>query len=69
MTLNVGGDMRKIQYCYKRFKKLIKEKAPCLPHDSDQPVLDDHQVKRLKEILEQRDNEICILYNFQPNNF
>ena len=77
-TLEVGGDMRKIQHCFRRFKKLVKERPspPGAPgsggaggdtsheHDDEQQheqQLDDRQTERLKEILEQRDNEICIL--------
>ena len=64
--------MRKIQYCYRFLKKRIKEqpeidKSTPPPHattdSSDaqsvpQPTLSPAEVQRLREILQQRDNEI-----------
>nr|XP_002124970.1 kinesin-like protein KIF6 [Ciona intestinalis] len=67
-TLDVGGDTRKIQYCYNFLKKKIKERkepdevetVQHVPQD-DGPTLSPTEVQRLREILQQRDNEISIL--------
>ncbi|RUS78390.1 hypothetical protein EGW08_013838 [Elysia chlorotica] len=73
--LNVGHDLRKIQKCFKILKRLILEK-PQQPHSPRQPELSsreamtpdvgpyrDAETTRLKELVEQRDNEINILVN------
>uniref|UniRef100_F6TB77 Kinesin-like protein n=1 Tax=Ciona intestinalis TaxID=7719 RepID=F6TB77_CIOIN len=68
-TLDVGGDTRKIQYCYNFLKKKIKErkepdeKVETVQHvpQDDGPTLSPTEVQRLREILQQRDNEISIL--------
>ena len=70
-VLDVGGDMRKIQHCFAQLKRFAStnQTAPGNHHQGDghddEPneagnklSLDDAQVERLREILEQRDNEI-----------
>uniref|UniRef100_H2Z181 Kinesin-like protein n=1 Tax=Ciona savignyi TaxID=51511 RepID=H2Z181_CIOSA len=70
-TLDAGGDMRKIQYCYHVLKKKVKERpevseVASVEEESSNnvspgPVLSPAEVQRLREILQQRDNEISIL--------
>ncbi|XP_039253438.1 kinesin-like protein KIF6 [Styela clava] len=79
-TLDVGGDMRKIQYSYGRLKKYANRKGvSAIEENGDENVRPDTQsqhqsnndeqelspleIKRLKEILQQRDTEINILVN------
>ncbi|CAF3338715.1 unnamed protein product [Rotaria sp. Silwood1] len=76
-TLNVGADMRKIDQCYRAFKKLyleLQEQAKTASTQStknSQPIYithdispyDSKEVKELKEIIKLRDNEISILVN------
>ncbi|CAF1404841.1 unnamed protein product [Adineta steineri] len=76
-TLNVGADMRKIDQCYRAFKKLHLElqeqvkTASTTPNKNSQPIYithdispyDSKEVKELKEIIKLRDNEISILVN------
>ena len=62
--------MRKIQYCYRYLKKTIKERpevsTPLSSSKTDsqesnsnpQPSLSPAEIQRLREILQQRDNEI-----------
>ncbi|KAM6138169.1 kinesin-like protein KIF6 [Phoenicopterus ruber ruber] len=70
-TLDVGADMRKIKYCFVHVKKLINHSKI-----SDKKLLSQHiseekdtnkeageELKKLKELLQQRDNEINILVN------
>ena len=70
-VLDVGGDMRKIQHCFAQLKRFAStnHNAPSNHHPDgshdNEPnevgnklSLDDAQVERLREILEQRDNEI-----------
>ncbi|XP_071595474.1 kinesin-like protein KIF6 isoform X1 [Heliangelus exortis] len=69
-TLDVGADMRKIKYCFIRVKQLLNH-----PKMSDRKLLSQHpseekdtdkeaeELKKLKELLLQRDNEINILVN------
>ena len=75
-SLDVGGDMRKIQYCYCYLKKRIKEQPQTeqspLPTSrsatdvsnpaSSQPTLSPAEIQRLRELLQQRDNEISKMY-------
>ncbi|XP_041107070.1 kinesin-like protein KIF6 [Polyodon spathula] len=77
-TLDVGADMRKIQHCFQKLKILVIERrssppglgrgdklsSPHLP-DSTLDMESDStpQMKKLKELLQQRDNEITILVN------
>ncbi|GFN76465.1 kinesin-like protein [Plakobranchus ocellatus] len=74
-VLNVGHDLRKIQKCFKILKKYILEK----PHQAligrqqeapsrevtppDVGPYRDAETTKLKELVEQRDNEINILVN------
>lgn len=77
-NLDVGGDMRKIQYCYSYLKKLalaagenvnvnqtlnnsVESAKPPETIDKTQD-LTPLETKRLKEILQQRDNEISKFY-------
>lgn len=80
-TLDVGGDMRKIQYSYSALKKhTLKQGVPSMRESNgfdksedslgttqnlsdNDGALTPHEIKRLKEILEQRDMEINILVN------
>ncbi|NXX43875.1 KIF6 protein, partial [Tricholaema leucomelas] len=71
-TLDVGADTRKIKYCFVRVKQLMKHSTM-----SDKKLLSQHiseekdsnkeaaeeELKKLKELLQQRDNEINILVN------
>ncbi|RXM30309.1 Kinesin-like protein KIF6 [Acipenser ruthenus] len=77
-ALDVGADMRKIQHCFQKLKILVTERrsspsslrkgdqlsSPHLP-DSTLDVESDStpQMNKLKELLQQRDNEITILVN------
>ncbi|XP_074092953.1 kinesin-like protein KIF6 isoform X2 [Macrotis lagotis] len=69
--LEVGSDMRKIHHCFYHLKKLlnerkIPEKSETSHETKDQegeiPSKDD-ELKKLRDILKQRDNEINILVN------
>ncbi|GCB62711.1 hypothetical protein scyTo_0004294 [Scyliorhinus torazame] len=68
-TLEVGADMRKIQHCFQRLKCLGKELKPGLQTENGLPSPDPHGAdimnaeKKLREIVQQRDNEINILVN------
>ncbi|NXI63815.1 KIF6 protein, partial [Anseranas semipalmata] len=71
-TLDVGADMRKIKYCFTHVKHLMNHSKI-----SDKKLLSQHvyeekdtnkeagkeELKKLKELLQQRDNEINILVN------
>ncbi|XP_064014390.1 kinesin-like protein KIF6 [Pogoniulus pusillus] len=71
-TLDVGADTRKIKYCFIRVKQLMKHS-----NMSDKQLLSQHipeekdinkeaaeeELIKLKELLQQRDNEINILVN------
>uniref|UniRef100_A0A7N4PLR9 Kinesin family member 6 n=1 Tax=Sarcophilus harrisii TaxID=9305 RepID=A0A7N4PLR9_SARHA len=71
--LEVGSDMRKIHYCFYRLKKLLSERK--IPEknefsheikDKDQEgdtPLKEEELKKLRDVLKQRDNEINILVN------
>ncbi|XP_054855504.1 kinesin-like protein KIF6 [Eublepharis macularius] len=71
-TLNVGADMRKIKYCFSYLKRLINHAKLCdnalLASDiSEDKVANssfgNEELKKLKDLLQQRDNEISILVN------
>ncbi|KAF1671510.1 KIF6 protein, partial [Pygoscelis papua] len=71
-TLDVGADMRKIKYCFVHVKQLMNHSKI-----SDTKLLSQHiseekdtnkeageeELKKMKELLQQRDNEINILVN------
>ncbi|XP_072103617.1 kinesin-like protein KIF6 isoform X2 [Mobula birostris] len=71
-SLEIGPDMRKIQYCFHLLKSLAKELQRCTPGlniendvslpDTNEDVVNDAEIK-LRELLQQRDNEINILVN------
>ncbi|KFV63957.1 Kinesin-like KIF6, partial [Dryobates pubescens] len=71
-TLDVGADIRKIKYCFLRVKQLMKHSkmseekllSQHLPEEKDiGKEAAEEELKKLKEILQQRDNEINILVN------
>ncbi|XP_025053632.1 kinesin-like protein KIF6 isoform X3 [Alligator sinensis] len=67
-TLDVGPDMRKIKYCFNHVKQLMSHAkipdknllAPDITGDKTVSV-GKEELKKLREILQQRDNEINIL--------
>ncbi|XP_028981217.1 kinesin-like protein KIF6 isoform X2 [Esox lucius] len=76
VTLALGPDMRKIHYCFSLLKVMIREKlfigerlgdhrGPSPPvgvlDQQDSPQLLSAELKKLREMLTQRDNEISIL--------
>nr|XP_008124108.1 PREDICTED: kinesin-like protein KIF6 isoform X2 [Anolis carolinensis] len=70
--LEVGADMRKIKYCFSYLKRLINEvKLPNNHHHVPNILGEknvnnsngDEEVKKLRDLLQQRDNEINILVN------
>ncbi|XP_038585628.1 kinesin-like protein KIF6 [Micropterus salmoides] len=72
VTLSLGPDMRKIQYCFSLLKVMIMAKnrhndrqEPPATSVREEVVQDSHhsaaEVTKLKEMLKQRDNEISIL--------
>ncbi|XP_050749802.1 kinesin-like protein KIF6 [Gymnogyps californianus] len=69
-TLDVGADMRKIKYCFIHVKQLmnhskISDKKLLSQHVSEEKDTNkeagEEELKKLKELLQQRDNEISIL--------
>ncbi|XP_077198041.1 kinesin-like protein KIF6 isoform X2 [Paroedura picta] len=71
-TLDVGADMRKIKYCFCHLKRLLKDAKPCenallasdIPEDKVGNIsFGTGEIKKLKDLLQQRDNEINILVN------
>ncbi|KAJ6666823.1 hypothetical protein lerEdw1_018825 [Lerista edwardsae] len=68
-TLEVGADMRKIKFCFNHLKKLINEVKLPRNHFSESDIAGEstnssvatEEVKKLKDLLQQRDNEINIL--------
>uniref|UniRef100_A0A8B9CUY5 Kinesin-like protein n=1 Tax=Anser brachyrhynchus TaxID=132585 RepID=A0A8B9CUY5_9AVES len=71
-TLDVGADMRKIKYCFSHVKQLmnhskISDKKMVSQHTSEEKdtnkEVGKEELKKLKELLQQRDNEINILVN------
>ncbi|XP_074719595.1 kinesin-like protein KIF6 [Strix uralensis] len=70
--LDVGVDMRKIKYCFIHLKQLmnhskISDKKLLSQHTSNKKDSNkeagEEELKKLKELLQQRDNEINILVN------
>ncbi|KFP18261.1 Kinesin-like KIF6, partial [Egretta garzetta] len=71
-TLDVGADIRKIKYCFVHVKQLlnnskISDKKLLSQHISEEEDTNreagEEELKKLKELLQQRDNEINILVN------
>ncbi|XP_075004025.1 kinesin-like protein KIF6 [Calonectris borealis] len=71
-TLDIGADMRKIKYCFIHVKQLmnhsrISDKKLLSQHTSEEQdtnkEVGEEELKKLKELLQQRDNEINILVN------
>ncbi|NXV50172.1 KIF6 protein, partial [Uria aalge] len=70
-TLDVGADMRKIKYCFIHVKQLMNHSKisdkKLSQHISDEKDANkeagEEELKKLKELLQQRDNEINILVN------
>ncbi|NXG56090.1 KIF6 protein, partial [Hemiprocne comata] len=64
-ALDVGADMRKIKYCFIRIKQLkISDKkllSQNISEEKDANKEAEEELKNLKELLQQRDNEISIL--------
>ncbi|EPQ19919.1 Kinesin-like protein KIF6 [Myotis brandtii] len=69
--LEVGADMRKIHHCFRHLKKLLMDKkgdgtntmsSEIKDQDYQEP-LKGEEYKKLRDILQQRDNEINILVN------
>ncbi|XP_054554737.1 kinesin-like protein KIF6 isoform X2 [Talpa occidentalis] len=69
--LEVGADMRKIHHCFHYLKKLLNDKkihvkSPVcseIKTQNCQEPLKEEEYKKLRDILQQRDNEINILVN------
>ncbi|XP_012575783.1 PREDICTED: kinesin-like protein KIF6 [Condylura cristata] len=69
--LEVGADMRKIHHCFYYLKKLLNDKkirgkSPVsseIKTQNCQEPLKEEEYKKLRDILQQRDNEINILVN------
>ncbi|NXO57844.1 KIF6 protein, partial [Aramus guarauna] len=71
-TLDVGADMRKIKYCFIHMKQLMNRSKISDKKLLSQNVFEEkdtnkeageEELKKLREILQQRDNEINILVN------
>ncbi|XP_070371084.1 kinesin-like protein KIF6 isoform X2 [Equus asinus] len=69
--LEVGADMRKIHHCFHHLKKLLNDKkihgkstvsSEIKDQDCQEP-LKEEEYKKLRDLLQQRDNEINILVN------
>ncbi|XP_018422884.1 PREDICTED: kinesin-like protein KIF6 [Nanorana parkeri] len=69
-TLNIGADMRKIHYCFALLKRLLRDRKPSDVRISspeittERPGFSDvrpEELKKLRDLLQQRDNEINIL--------
>ncbi|XP_036907915.1 kinesin-like protein KIF6 isoform X1 [Sturnira hondurensis] len=69
--LEVGSDMRKIHHCFHHLKKLLNDKkiygkstvSSEIKDQDCQETLQEEEYKKLRDILQQRDNEINILVN------
>ncbi|XP_023383323.1 kinesin-like protein KIF6 isoform X3 [Pteropus vampyrus] len=69
--LEVGADMRKIHHCFHHLKKLLHDKkihekstvSSEIKDQNCQEPLKEEEYKKLRDILQQRDNEINILVN------
>ncbi|NXC45340.1 KIF6 protein, partial [Penelope pileata] len=71
-TLDIGADMRKIKYCFTYLKQQINrsrisDKELLSQHNSEEKDTNkdagQEKLKKMKELLQQRDNEINILVN------
>ncbi|KAM9608220.1 kinesin-like protein KIF6 isoform 1-T1 [Morphnus guianensis] len=70
-TLDVGADMRKIKYCFIHVKQLMNHSkisdkkllSQYIPEEKETNKETGEELKKLKELLQQRDNEINILVN------
>ncbi|XP_065536100.1 kinesin-like protein KIF6 isoform X2 [Lathamus discolor] len=69
-ALDVGTDMRKIKYCFVHMKELINhskisDRKWLSQHSSEEKDTNKEaeELKKMKELLQQRDNEINILVN------
>ncbi|XP_068256107.1 kinesin-like protein KIF6 [Nyctibius grandis] len=71
-TLDVGADMRKIKYCFIHVKQLMNHSKISDNKLLSQPISEEkdtnkeareEELKKLKELLQQRDKEINILVN------
>ncbi|XP_075060521.1 kinesin-like protein KIF6 isoform X2 [Mixophyes fleayi] len=69
-TLDIGADMRKIQYCFSLFKRHLHDKKTSGSRMSSPEMSTEgpgtsaarsEEMKRLRDLLQQRDNEINIL--------
>ncbi|XP_063774909.1 kinesin-like protein KIF6 isoform X2 [Pseudophryne corroboree] len=69
-TLDIGADMRKIQYCFGSFKRLLHDKKTAGSRMSspemstgrpETSAARPEEIKKLRDLLQQRDNEINIL--------
>ncbi|XP_061326883.1 kinesin-like protein KIF6 isoform X1 [Pezoporus flaviventris] len=68
-ALDVGADMRKIKYCFVHMKELmnhskISDRKWLSQHTSEEKDTNKEaeELEKMKELLQQRDNEISILY-------
>ncbi|XP_071995860.1 kinesin-like protein KIF6 isoform X2 [Engystomops pustulosus] len=62
--LDVGADMRKIHYCFTYFKRLLHDQAEMRESVRDPerpPSAPPGEMKKLRDLLQQRDSEINIL--------
>ncbi|NWW82740.1 KIF6 protein, partial [Climacteris rufus] len=70
-TLDVGADMRKIKYCFVHMKEIMNRPMTCdnkllsqdISEEKDSNREAGEELKKLKGLLQQRDNEINILVN------
>ncbi|NWW87683.1 KIF6 protein, partial [Rhynochetos jubatus] len=70
-TLDIEADMRKIKYCFTHMKHLMNRSkisdkkllSQCNSEENDTIKEAEEELKTLKELLQQRDNEINILVN------
>ncbi|XP_053316987.1 kinesin-like protein KIF6 [Spea bombifrons] len=68
--LEIGADMRKIQHCFAFFKKLLNDckqnestadSSDAAPDRPSSSAAKPEEIRRLRDLLQQRDNEINIL--------
>ncbi|XP_027537569.1 kinesin-like protein KIF6 isoform X4 [Neopelma chrysocephalum] len=70
-TLDVGADMRKIKYCFIHMKQLMNHSTTSdkkllsqnISEEEDTNIESGEELEKLKDLLQQRDNEINILVN------
>ncbi|NXI36936.1 KIF6 protein, partial [Galbula dea] len=70
-TLDVDADMRKIKYCFTQMKQLLNHSklsdqkllSQRIPEEKDTNREAAEELKKMKQLLQQRDNEINILVN------